>query len=590
MSTDGPLSGSFGPAPAAPSLVGQVLDGRYRIIKKLGEGGMGEVYAAEHVHIDKKYAIKLLKAEIVSNQEAVARFRQEALKSSEIKHRNIIAIEDFSQLPDGRIYMCMELLNGAALNDLIQGPMLTADRLLNILIQTGHGLAAAHARGIVHRDMKPENIFVTIGPSGEDTPKILDFGIAKVSANEGQNHLTRTGTIFGTPFYMAPEQALGNPVDARTDIYAMGVIMYECFAGSLPFQGEQFMAILTQHITTEPEPVAQRAAVAGRQLPVGLAEIITRCMQKNPAQRFATMDELVNALIGVYRGVAGPGMSTYMEAFPVGSSQHMVQPTPGTLQQPFAGYPPMGGAAPTAALPSHGTQPPGSVAYSPVLASKKGSKVGLILGISAVLLVGGGIAAVVLLQRNGEKPSQQGSASDHSSGNDTGGGRGSQIAVTSDQAIGSASGASTPRPDPWAGSAAIEHGGNAGSAPPVETVVFVMTQPRDAIGEVWAGGAKVDDLPAEVKIPHGQTIDVVIKAKGFKERTLTLDGTKTKVTAKLERIPGATTHHPAGAGSNSVQPPPGHPDCAISIVNPKDKHCINQYCAAHTDDLRCDMQ
>src|SRR5258706_5651563 len=326
MSVEPPASGSF-PQLVTPSLVGQIIDGRYRITKKLGEGGMGEVYAADHVHIEKRFAIKLLKAEIVSNAEAVKRFRQEARSSSSIGHRNIIAIEDFGQLTDGRIYMCMELLNGAALNDMITQPM-PVDRLLNILIQTGHGLAAAHAKGIIHRDMKPENIFVTIGPSGEDIPKLLDFGIAKVSGNDGQNHLTRTGTIFGTPFYIAPEQALGNPVDARTDIYAVGVIMYECFAGSLPFQGESFMGILTQHITTEPEPVAQRAAKAGRQLPMGLADIIMRCMQKSPDQRYRTMDELVNALIAVYRTIAGPGMSTYMEAFPAGSAQHIMQPTP----------------------------------------------------------------------------------------------------------------------------------------------------------------------------------------------------------------------------------------------------------------------
>src|SRR6185436_3258788 len=327
MTTDGPPASGSLPYLESPSLVGQVLDGRYRIIRKLGEGGMGEVYAAEHVHIEKRFAIKLLRPEIVSNAEAVTRFRQEARSASSFGHRNIIAIEDFGQLADGRIYMCMELLNGAALNDMITQPM-GVDRLLNILIQTGHGLAAAHAKGIIHRDMKPENIFVTIGPNGEDIPKLLDFGIAKVAGNDGQNHLTRTGTIFGTPFYMAPEQALGNPVDARTDIYAMGVIMYEVFAGSLPFQGESFMGILTQHITTEPEPVAQRAAKAGRQLPMGIAEIITRCMQKNPAQRYGTMDELVNALIQIYRGIAGPGMSTYMEAFPVGVSGGHSIPTP----------------------------------------------------------------------------------------------------------------------------------------------------------------------------------------------------------------------------------------------------------------------
>src|SRR3954469_7979465 len=328
MSVDGPPASGSVPQFESPSLVGQILDGRYRITRQIGEGGMGEVYAAEHVHIEKKFAIKLLRPEIVSNAEAVTRFRQEARSSSSIGHRNIIAIEDFGQLADGRIYMCMELLNGAALNDMIPQPM-GVDRLLNILIQTGHGLAAAHAKHIIHRDMKPENIFVTIGPNGEDVPKLLDFGIAKVSGNDGQNHLTQTGTIFGTPFYMAPEQALGNLVDARTDIYAVGVIMYECFAGSLPFQGESFMGILPQHITTEPEPVAQRAAKAGRQLPPGLTETITQCMQKNPAQQIQTMDALVNALIQIYRGVVGPGMSTYMEAFPViPTAAHQVHPTP----------------------------------------------------------------------------------------------------------------------------------------------------------------------------------------------------------------------------------------------------------------------
>src|SRR3954465_5993938 len=216
MSVDSPPAS--GAIPQSPSLVGQILDGRYRITGKLGEGGMGEVYAADHVHIEKKFAIKLLRPEIVSNPEAVTRFRQEARSSSSIGHRNIIAIEDFGQLADGRIYMCMELLNGAALHEMIQQPM-AADRLLNILIQTGHGLAAAHAKGIVHRDMKPENIFVTIGPNNEDIPKIPGFGMAKVSGNGGQKHLPRTGAIFGTPFYMAPEQALGNPGDARTDVY-----------------------------------------------------------------------------------------------------------------------------------------------------------------------------------------------------------------------------------------------------------------------------------------------------------------------------------------------------------------------------------
>ncbi|HVV84047.1 MAG TPA: protein kinase, partial [Kofleriaceae bacterium] len=367
-------SASMSMAEHDASMVGEVLDGRYKIVKKLGEGGMGEVYAAEHVHIAKKVAIKLLRKEVVSNAEAVSRFRQEARSASTIGHRNIIGIDDFGQLADGRIYLCMEYLDGAPLNDMIT-EQLPAERLLNILIQTGHGLAAAHAKGIIHRDMKPENIFVTVTPQGEDIPKILDFGIAKVGGQDGGNNLTKTGTIFGTPYYMAPEQALGQNVDARVDIYALGVILYEVFAGSLPFSGESFMGVLTQHITTEPEPVAQRAAKAGRVLPAGLAEVIARAMAKDPDRRYRTMDEMVNALVAVYRGVAGAGMSSYLEAQPRASASQPNVPRPGA---PTAGAgsgmlgtmpatPAAGGAASAA---SSAGMPPTVVAGTSPLAAR----------------------------------------------------------------------------------------------------------------------------------------------------------------------------------------------------------------------------
>ena len=292
------------PQAQSGSLVGQILDGRYRILRKLGEGAMGEVYAAEHVAIGKKFAIKLLHPETVSNPEALTRLFQRARSASLITHRNIVEIIDFGQLTDGRVYLSMELLEGAPLGDLTTQPI-GVDRLLNILLQAGQGLAAAHARGIIHRDLRPENIFVTTGPRGEDVPKLLDLGIAKVPGDD--RNATRAGTISGTPSYLAPEQAMGRPVDARTDVYALGAIMYECFTGTLPFQGDSFMDILTQQITTEPEPVAQRAARAGRQLPPGLAETITRCLQKDPAQRFQTMDELVTALSQIPHGVVGSG-------------------------------------------------------------------------------------------------------------------------------------------------------------------------------------------------------------------------------------------------------------------------------------------
>jgi serine/threonine-protein kinase len=499
-STPEPSASASMPAAETPSLVGQVINGRYRIMRKLGEGGMGEVYAAEHVHIEKHVAIKLLKAEIVSNKEAVARFRQEARSASSIGHKNIIGIDDFDQLADGRIYLCMELLDGQPLNELIQQP-LPPERLLNILIQTGHGLAAAHAKNIVHRDMKPENVFVTVGPNGEDIPKLLDFGIAKVAGNDGQNNLTRTGTIFGTPFYMAPEQALGQQIDARVDVYAMGVILYECFAGSLPFRGDSFMGILTQHITTEPEPVVQRAMKAGRSLPPGLAEVIAKAMSKDPDKRYRTMDELVNAMVEVYRGLAGAGMSTYMHAF-AGNNGSGVVPIPGAPQSgPMTGQmgamggmpgmphptpPPMGMPGYPMQTPGQGMQPmPGMQPYpgqpypgqpsapnpafapdgSSVAIPKKGSKVGLIFALIAVLVVGGAIAVAVVMSGKEEGGPQVASGSSGSNGSAVTGSNGS-AATGSNGSNGSATGSNGSNGSATGsnGSAATGSNGSNGSA------------------------------------------------------------------------------------------------------------------------------
>ncbi|MDB4963685.1 MAG: serine/threonine protein kinase [Myxococcales bacterium] len=642
MTAETPASGSM-PQMESPSLVGEVLGGRYRLLKKLGEGGMGEVYAGEHIHIDKRFAIKLLRPEIVSNKEAVKRFYQEARSSSSIGHRNIIAIEDFGELPDGRLYMCMELLEGAALNDIILQAQ-PVDRLLNILIQTGHGLAAAHAKNIVHRDMKPENIYVTVGPSREDVPKILDFGIAKVSGNEGQNNLTRTGTIFGTPFYMAPEQALGNPVDARTDIYAMGVIMYEVFSGSLPFQGESFMGILTQHITSEPEPVAQRAAKANRPLPPGLADIIMRCLQKNPAHRYGSMDELVNAMIAIYRGVAGAGMSTYMEAFPV-SSAHPVA-TPGPMTGPVqaavssptmgvGGPPPgmMGGQAGSMASGGHAQpQPSGghhnpytpaggmppvasqSGLYSPSASSSyvapKKSSAGLIIAIIAVLAVGGGIAAVVLMSKDeakaGDGSGSQIASTDPGSGSTTNAGGSGSSGVTTGDGSGSSvitdTGSNAAAPDAGAadgsGSNAVATAGtdagssvepDAGSATvtPVDAGVAEVKMVNVQIAsknltsfEVWENGTKLFEGPDALEVPEGGERKVVLKAKGYKDLPVTVKASDKKPKFSLTRIPATNTNTTTPTG----------PKCTNTKADLSNKTCRPIYCKTHPDDPVCAME
>ncbi len=647
--------------PEAPSLVGEILDNRYRITRKLGEGGMGEVYAADHIHIEKKFAIKLLRPEIVSNPEAVSRFRQEARSSSSIGHRNIIAIEDFGTLNDGRIYMCMELLNGAALNDLITTPQ-PVERLLNILIQTGHGLAAAHAKNIVHRDMKPENIFVTITANNEDVPKLLDFGIAKVAGNDGNNNLTKTGTIFGTPFYMAPEQALGNNVDARTDIYAMGVIMYEVFAGELPFKGESFMGILTQHITTQPQPVANVAAKNGRPLPPGLADVIMRCMSKDPAQRYPSMDELVNALIAIYRSIAGAGMSTYMEAFTGGipgqpNSGRMPVPTPPPMT---GGYQPTPGVAPTmhvtpGAMPQVQQHPntgqmqhrgtgqmhpaPSSGQTHAVTGGNlydsgsggvqvKKSKLPLIIGIIAILAIGGGVAAFVITQQGddnktvadaavaSDKPDADTKTADSAvAGND----KPDAAVVTNDKpdadikndppdagtTVASADAAVVAEPD-----AAIV--APPPDAPPGVTTVAVQIKVKNPLVssfEVFEGKTKLFDGPGPLELTPGKPRRITIKAKGFKPVTIGVTGGERDlvVNATLAPEPLDCTGtlldarnagclkqfckaHASDSKCPTVVVPPPTLDCSAAIKEPKNKACVKQYCKFHASEPRCDAE
>ena len=251
---------------APPSLVGKVLADRYRLVRKIGEGGMGEVYEAQHVYIDRRVAIKTLRAEILANPEATSRFQQEARAASTIGHENIVSIEDFGQLEGGAVYMAMEYLEGCSLAERVRrGPPLERAEILDVLRQVCRGLGAAHDKGIIHRDMKPENIFLARGQrerAGHTAVKILDFGIAKVQHRGGGAagaQLTQTGAVFGTPFYMSPEQALGKPLDGRTDVYSVGVILYELFAGRVPFEGDSFMAILSQHITAAPLPPSRMA-------------------------------------------------------------------------------------------------------------------------------------------------------------------------------------------------------------------------------------------------------------------------------------------------------------------------------------------
>jgi eukaryotic-like serine/threonine-protein kinase len=280
--------------------IGTTFDHRYKIQKLLGEGGMGFVYLARHKVIDKKVAVKVLRADLAKDREILDRFLQEAKAASSIGNPHIVDISDFGDLPDGSTYFVMEFLEGQALSQLVDGETrLSVDRICHIGMQMCDGLAAAHAQGIIHRDLKPDNVYVVPRGGDPDFVKVLDFGIAKVSGS-ANTKLTKAGAVFGTPHYMSPEQAAGAPVDHRTDIYALGVMLYEMVSGQLPFNADNFMGILTQHMYKAPVPI--RALVPGPECPPSLEAVVLKCLSKKPEARYQSMTDLAADLERVRSG------------------------------------------------------------------------------------------------------------------------------------------------------------------------------------------------------------------------------------------------------------------------------------------------
>ncbi|MEM8609400.1 MAG: serine/threonine-protein kinase [Myxococcota bacterium] len=269
------------------ALIGATLDGRYRVEALLGEGGMGLVYRVTHVQLQKTLAIKVLRSENIREDEVLARFRREAQSASNIGNEHIVDIHDFGTMPDGSTYFVMECLEGVDLIDAIDKVQrLPEARAVHIARQICVALGAAHRAGIVHRDLKPENVFLTTRRNDEDFVKILDFGIAKVANRP--HRLTRDGEVLGTPHYMSPEQCSGDEVDHRTDIYALGVLLYEMVTGHVPHDADSMMAILTKQMYED--PVAPRTRVSS--ISPELERIILCSLEKRPEQRYGTMEAM----------------------------------------------------------------------------------------------------------------------------------------------------------------------------------------------------------------------------------------------------------------------------------------------------------
>jgi len=270
-------------------LIGQQLAGTYEILRVIGEGGMGRVYEARHVRlVGKRFALKLLHPDLSRQPDVVTRFQREAQASSTLTHPNVVGVYDVNTGPDGRPFLVAELLEGEPLGEyLTRLKKLPLGEAVRIARQVSRALGAAHEHGIVHRDIKPENVFLVEGGS---LVKVIDFGISKVG--HGNDKLTKTGTVMGTPDYMAPEQARGDKVDLRADIYAVGAILYRALTGRKPFSAPDPMSTLTAVLTQEPT----RPSTLEETIPLPLELVIQRAMAKRPEERYANMRELDRAL------------------------------------------------------------------------------------------------------------------------------------------------------------------------------------------------------------------------------------------------------------------------------------------------------
>ncbi len=273
---------------------GQTLDGRYVVERRLGEGGMGAVYEGRHLLVGRKVAIKFLHAEFAGQEEIVKRFYREAQAAAAIRHKNIIDVLDVGLSQRGEPYLVMEYLEGESLATMLhRSGRLDLPTAAGVFEPALFALRVAHDKGIIHRDLKPDNIFIAHNPDEPPTIKLIDFGISKFSGDSGRSQLTKTGSAMGTPAYMSPEQARGDKsLDSRTDIYSMGVVLYEVLTGALPFSGEHYNELLINVLTASPRP--PREAFPG--FPADAERLVMRALSKDPAERPQNATEFLDEL------------------------------------------------------------------------------------------------------------------------------------------------------------------------------------------------------------------------------------------------------------------------------------------------------
>lgn len=385
--------GALVPAQASESddpYVGQVVGGRFRVLKLLGEGGMGRVYLAEQPMgtAVRKVAVKTLQAQYARDENILARFQRECGTVAQLEHPNTIQFFDFGQAPNGDLYIAMEYVEGESLADELEknGPM-SPDRVAHIVQQICGSLEEAHRNGIVHRDLKPDNIMLTTRAGQADFVKVLDFGIAKrQEARDAaqEKKLTQQGMVLGTPPYMSPEQFTGKELDARSDIYSLGVMIYEMLTGRLPFEAETPWQWATQHMTAQPFPFESHAL--GAQVPPAMKAAVLKSLSKTPDERQASARELLEELQNGARASMTPGLA----------DKPVTEAMAGLPEEVLAAREKTQLGAPAFAPPgSHPTAGVHVVPVTPRSAPKKGGNKGLLMGLGGAAVVLGIVGIVV---------------------------------------------------------------------------------------------------------------------------------------------------------------------------------------------------
>jgi serine/threonine-protein kinase len=290
--------------------IGTRVADKYEVISEIGRGGMSIVYKARHELMDRTVAIKMLQAGLVNDQTSIKRFQQEAQAASCLTHPNVITVYDYGLVPSGQPYLVMDCLSGESLSDVVLRDGFVAPlRAITIFVQACDALEHAHQKGVLHRDLKCGNIMLTEIEGQKDVVKVVDFGIAKLMPSSGkqQQNLTQTGEVFGSPIYMSPEQCMGEQLDARSDIYSMGTMLYEALTGQPPLMGDTIIDTMQMHVATKPPGFAKMRP--GLNIPQALEEVCMKALEKKPSDRFASMAAFRDALINAAMRIGGQAES-----------------------------------------------------------------------------------------------------------------------------------------------------------------------------------------------------------------------------------------------------------------------------------------